>query len=187
MDKINFLYAAIADTQATIRAIDVKVGAILVAILLPVQNFSRIFSHLNAIALPPSPMWSQALAVLFIVVWLAALIVLVKALAAIDNPAKHIVNSNSATGVFFAGGLYPLGILDAFFNRSVIRASKKSDAFAGQLPSTLDEVVNELTFEHMKLVYIREIKLKRLYWGLRLSEIWLGLGIAIYLYSKYMK
>lgn len=36
--KANFIAAAILDTQATIRAVDVKVAAFLVAILAPLGN-----------------------------------------------------------------------------------------------------------------------------------------------------
>lgn len=184
-NKSTFINAAIADTQGTIRAIDVKVGAIIVAILLPIQNLHRVFAHLNHLSTQSPRFIFLVAAVAFVATWLLALMTLVRALGAIDNPAKHVINSSGARGTFYSGGLYPLGMSDAFFNRSIIRASQDSASFLLQLPATTAEIENELAFEHMKLIYVRDIKLKRLYWGLRLSEAWLLIGVLSYLCSKY--
>jgi hypothetical protein len=185
-NKSTFLAAAITDTQATIRAIDVKVAAILVGLLAPLQNLHRVFSHLENFS-GESPRWAYISASsAFVACWLLALFALVRAIAAIDNPAKHIINNGNCTGAFFAGGLYGLKIPDAFFNREEIKASKDPLSFAALLPVDETEIERELVFEHMKLAYIRDVKMHRLKWGVTFSILWVILGVAIYLASKYV-
>ena len=43
-NKIQFAYAAIADVQATIRAIDIKLGALLTAVFLPISVIAKIYN-----------------------------------------------------------------------------------------------------------------------------------------------
>ena len=186
LNKLDFISAAILDTQTTIRAIDVKVAALLVGILAPLPNINRIFSHLNHFGVQ-SPRWLFCgVVVLFLLSWLLALLALVRAIGGIDNPDQHIINTSNCRGIFYAGGLYTLGIVDVFFNRNIIKASKDLQLFAAQLPANETEIETELVFEQMKLAYIRDVKLNRLHWGLRFSLLWLVLGIGIFLSSKYI-
>lgn len=183
--KADFIAAAILDTQATIRAVDVKVAAFLVAILSPLGNVNRIFAHLGHFG-NQSPRWIFLfIVVAFLVTWVFALVALVRAIGAIDNPSRHIINSSSLKGSFYAGGLYKLGIVDVFLNREIIKASTDPMTFAAQIPGTSAEMEVELVFEQMKLVYIRDIKFNRLNWGMRFSLAWLVLGIGIFVFSKY--
>lgn len=184
--KLDFISAAISDTQATIRAIDVKIAALLVGVLAPLANTNRVFAHINHFCLQ-SPRWIfMAIVVSFLLSWLLALAALVRAISAIDNPSDHIINTKKCKGTYYAGGLYTLNFTDAFFNRDIIKASKDPQSFAMELPSNDDEIEIELVFEQMKLVYIREAKLNRLKWGLHFSQIFLVLGIFIFLSSKYL-
>lgn len=184
-DRTNFISAAIADTQSTIRATDVKVAAILVGVLAPLASTNRIFSHLEHFGLQSPRLFFMLLVIAFLLAWLMALITLARAIGAIDNPSHHIINTGNCKGTFYAGDLYSLGFLDAFFNRDIIRASKDPRSFAAQLPTNSTEIEVELVFEQMKLVYIRDAKLNRLKWGYCFSLIWLSLGIVIFLSSKY--
>jgi hypothetical protein len=185
-NRTEFIVAAIKDTQATIRAIDVKVAALLVVILAPFASISRIFAHIQHIS-DQSPRWIYIfLVVTFLAAWAFALISLVRAIGAIDNPSKHLINTNSVTGSFYAGGLYEFGVLDVFLNRSVIKASTDPQNFAEKIPTTVAEIESELVFEQMKLAYIRDVKVHRLNWGLQFSSVWFGLGIGIFLASKYL-
>ena len=187
MDKrVYFIEAAIKDTQATIRAIDVKVAALIAAILVPLANVNRIFGHINHFCGLSPKVLCLAVAAIFLASWAIALVALTRAIGAIDNPATHIINTNQLTGSFYAGGLYKIGLLDVFLNREVIKASKDPASFLATVPNDAAAIENELAFEHMKLVYIREMKLNRLSWGLRFAFIWFVLGVGIYLISKYM-
>lgn len=187
MDKrTDFIAEAISDIQATIRAIDVKVTAILVVILAPFTNINRIFAHLGHFGIQ-SPRWIfLSIVVLFLTTWVLALAALVRAIGAIDNPSRHVTNPDFATGSFYASGLYILGIMDVFMNRSIIKSSIDQQSFAAQVPTTSEGIERELIFEQMKLAYIRDIKLNRLNWGLRFSLVWFVLGTGIFLSSKYL-
>lgn len=183
--KTDFLMAAISDTQATIRAIDVKVAALLVGILAPFANTNRVFGHLGHFGIQ-SPQWlTLGIAVLFLCAWLFGLAALVRAIGAIDNPAQHIINASACVGSFHAGGLYKLGLLDVFLNRDIIKASKDPLSYAAQLPDSKEAIEGELVFEQMKLAYIRDVKFNRLAWGMRFSLLWFILGIGIFISSKY--
>ena len=120
----------------------------------------------------------------FFICWLLALYSLVRTLSAIDNPASHIVNSDDYTGSFYGGGLFDFGWSDTLLNRSVIKANKDVVTFSQRYPNSADELISELTFEHMKLVYIRDLKLFRFKASLWLASAWVLIGIGIYFYSK---
>lgn len=184
--KAEFVTAAIIDTQSTIRAIDVKIGALLVAILAPLSGLGRIFSHIENIAVHSPKAFYLILSIMFIVVWILAVTALVRGLGAIDNPSCHIVNATKRKGSFYGGGLYSFGLLDAFLNRSIIKANKDPVSFSSEIPDNESDILDELVFEHMKLIYIRDAKLNRLKWALSFSVAWLGFGIVIYLSSKYL-
>jgi len=182
--KSDFILSAIHDSQSTIRSIDVKVAALLTGMLVPISSLGKIWNHLVHI----SSLTSNCVAILigtsFLLLWLIAILSLVRTLSAIDNPADHIVNSSEYKGIFYGGGLFRFGWLDVLLNRSVIKANKDVAAFSQTYPDNENEIVSELSFEHMKLIYIREIKLYRFASSLKIAFVWLVMGIAIYLYSK---
>lgn len=184
--KAEFVTAAIIDTQSTIRAIDVKIGALLVAILAPLTGLGRIFRHIENISAHSPQVFNLIISVVFVAAWLLALTALIRGLSAIDNPSDHIVNATKRKGSFYGGGLYAFGILDAFLNRSIIKANKDPVSFSTELPDSEADILDELVFEHMKLIYIRDAKLNRLKWAMRFSLVWLSFGIFIYLSSKYL-
>lgn len=184
MDKrADFLIEAINDAQATIRAIDVKIGTLLVLLLLPFSSLSRIFAHLDKIG---SISFSLSLlSFIFIALWLLSLFILIRAISAIDNPALHIIATQSPTGAFYRGGLYKLKFIDSLANREPIRAQVELSAFLASAPTTKQEIEYELAFDHMKVIYIREIKINRLKWAINIAAAWLCLGIFIFLLSRY--
>jgi hypothetical protein len=186
MNRMDFIAAAILDVQATIRAIDVKIAALLVGVLAPLASVSRVFAHLDHFG-KQTPGWlSLTIVALFLLFWFLALVALVRAIGAVDNPAVNIINTSSCKGAFYGGNLYKFNLLDVFIDRDVIKASKDPQSFAAQHPTKEADIEAELIFEQMKLIYIRDIKLNRLKWGLRFSLVWLALGILIFLASHYL-
>jgi hypothetical protein len=183
-DKKSFILVAINDAQSTIRAVDVKVGALLAGLLLPLSSVGNILTHVVNVSTLSNKNTAVILGLTFLIFWLLAVSSLIRTLSAINNPANHIVNSENYKGLFYGGGLYNFGWLDTLLNRSIIKANKDVDAFLQCYPNSEEEVVSELTFEHMKLVYIRELKLFRFKASLRLAFIWLLIGMGIYFYSK---
>lgn len=184
LNKLDFIYASIADTQATIRAVDVKIGALLVAVLMPFSNLGRICAHFQNISQNYNETLALVLLVLFFCVWILSIITLIRGLSAVDNPAKHIVNSENYKGSFYGGNLYNFGILDCFLNRSVIKADKDVSTFELDIPDNKNKIEGELAFEQMKLIYIRDAKFHRLKWGINFASIWFALGLTSYVISK---
>ncbi|EAT16736.1 hypothetical protein HTZ97_05630 [Desulfuromonas acetoxidans] len=182
--KTNFIVAAIGDTQAVIRAVDFKVAALLAAMLLPISSLGRIWAHVSHFSLSVGLCWGLIFGGTFLFLWLFAVLTLVRSISAIDNPSRHIVNSSSYNGSFYGGGLYEFGLLDAIVNRGVVKASKDVVSFSGDYPDCEDGLVSELTFEHMKLIYIRDVKMHRLRLGLNASFLWVLVGVIIYIVSK---
>lgn len=184
-NKAQFILAAINDTQAIIRAVDVKVAALLTGMLIPLSSLGKMWSHLSNIY-----SFSQSNAVFFVgavffLIWLITVFSLVRTMSAIDNPASHIVNSSGCKGAFYGGGLYEFGWLDVVLNRSIVKAGKDVASFSRDYPVTENEIESELSFEHMKLIYIREIKLHRFKCSMRIATMWLLLGLGIYSCSKF--
>jgi hypothetical protein len=184
-NRLEFMHRAVEENQLNIRAIDVKIGALLAGILLPLTATPRIFAHLeNFYQLLPH--WSTfSINMGFLVSWLLTLGCLVLAISALDNPAAHIPNSRLFKGTFYAGGLFKLSWADALINRPGIMAIKNPSQVVSELPVSDQNILDELVFEHMKLAYIRDLKMNRLKWGLRFAMLWLSLGICIFLASHY--
>lgn len=184
--RLEFIHRAVEENQLNIRAIDVKIGALLAAVLLPLAAVARIFAHLeNFYGIWPH--WSMfAINMAFLVSWLLALGCLVLAIAAIDNPAIHVPNVKLYKGSFYAGGMFRLSLTDALMNRPGVIATKSPADYMNELPTTDSEILSELAFEQMKLAYIRDVKMNRLKWGIRFAGAWLSLGICIFLSSHYL-
>jgi len=183
--KAAFLETAISDAQATVRAIDVKVGALLILLLAPFANISRVFAHVDKLCNGSSKLAFIVISVVFFGSWLLALIALVMAMGALNNPGDHIVGKKETKGSFYGAGLFPFGFVDVFLNRPRIKARKDLLTFVKDIPESNVEIELELTFEHMKVIYIRDLKSVRLKWGIRLSAVWLALGMLIFLCSRY--
>jgi len=184
-NKLDFLTSSISDIQATIRAIDVKVAALLVVLLTPFQNLNRIFSHIDHFRSKPDNLILLIIVILFIFSWFISLVALVRAIGAIDNPSRHIINSSNCNGTYYGAGLYQLGFLDVFLNRDIIRASKDPQSLSALIPNNKQNIEIELVFEQMKLIYIRDIKINRLRYGGNFFSIWFILGVLIFISSRY--
>lgn len=158
-NKVLFMLAAVSDIQATIRAIDVKAGALLTALLLPLASLGKIWSHLTAISASFHDVVGIIFGFLFFLLWLCVLFILVKIISPLDNPSCHVTNTNSCTGIFYSGHLYGkvFSFADYFFNGRNICASRSTSEFLEELPLSDDLLIKELAFEQMKLVYIRPL------------------------------
>lgn len=181
--KINFCYQAITDIQATIRAIDAKIGFLMVVIFLPVAGIKEITSIYTAIA-----SHSQCLIVLMWLIsatWAMTIVVLFRALWSIKNPASTVLASD-ATGVFFNSAHYKMSTADCFFNFPIKSRVSLKDAVLN-LPDDETRLLKELVFEKMKLEYIRDIKIRRCSASSILILFWVTAGISLYIYSLMSK
>lgn len=185
INKINFIYNTILDTQATIKAIDVKLGALIAGLLLPLSFLGRIWAHINNVSSSVSPFLGCTLGLVYFIVWFISIFLLIKTLSAIDNPTFHIKNDCQANGVFYSGGLYSLKVHDLFGKRKTLKSNINITDFISNYPENDSDIVKELSFEHMKLIYIRDIKLYRLKAALISIFIWVFIGFSIFIISKF--
>jgi hypothetical protein len=106
-------------------------------------------------------------------------------LAAIDNPEKR-VSGDRPGGIFYAATLFKLRFIDAFFNRRV-ESEYESHAHLEAIPETQAEIQSELALEHMKLVFIRCIKLHRVRYAYLFCRAWIVLGGMLWLSWLHFK
>lgn len=183
--KQEFIVNAISDTQATIRSIDVKIGALLAGTLLPIGILDKILHGFKDIECHYGHSVYMVIFITFLLFWLLTVITAVRTISAINSPAKHIVNYEKYSGVYYAGGLYDFNWQDALINRSEVKAKKDVAEFSRCFPKDSDEIFYELAFEHLKLAYIRDIKLHRLEFSIYFAGLWVSIGVISFLLAIF--
>jgi hypothetical protein len=161
---IQFLYASLQDITDTIRALDVKLHIILGVFLIPLAGAE---SLLGAAQRAVAYFWSAgslvttialfALSISSLAAWLIGLFYAIYGIIGIGNPTRAVKAGHGATGCF-----HYVGHLKG--NRFGTNLAQQ----VSRLPKTEDEIVRELTFEQMKLAYIRQMKMVRhkvAYWA----------------------
>lgn len=181
MDKSTYIISAINDTQSTIRAIDTKTTALLAALLIPFSSIGKIYSYFLAI---PNCFLTLFLSSLFVIFWLLALTTSIRTLASIDSPSAHISECDNINGSFYSAGIFDLREADAFINLKQTVSSLSFADFINKYPSKIEDIIKELAFEHMKLIYIRDIKNHRLHSSIQISILWFITGLFTFLIVK---
>lgn len=164
MKKEDFLKESITDVRDTIRAIDRKIFGAIVILLLPITQLSNIVSPISSL-FKTCPFLGYALVIFMILVWLIGLISCVLGLLSLDNPVNHVVVSSCSetykpTGIFYGGSLYKVKFLTSLFPHNIKSQTDTKDYY-NSFNLTEDELDEELAFEHMKLVFIRDLKIVR--------------------------
>jgi hypothetical protein len=186
--KTTFIKDSILDTQSNIRSIDVKIAALLAGLVAPLSIFDKINSLFEGLSTlnPTTTHYEIMIAELFFaslgLFWAISITTLVFGIGAIQNPSKHILRLNTTkyTGSFYGANLFKLKLRDAFYNRQNLISEKDLDEIQTSLPSSEAAILNELTFEYLKLIYIRDIKYMRLNTAIRSAAIGLiALVIAL--------
>ncbi len=185
-NTVSFMRDSILDIQSTIRALDTKVAALLVVLLAPLSNLGKIINHVDNYLIKYPDNWHLVVVMFFAVSWALALIASIRVISAIDNPAGHIINADEYSGVYYSGGLFNPSIIDVFFNSSTLKASRDVESHLAIFPNDETSVKQELAFEQLKLVYIRDIKLVRFKFSLHAIYVWMTLGLFIYLLSRFI-
>lgn len=176
--KIDFLYASISDIQSTIRSIDVKSGFMFVLLFTPIYNFDK--TSLLYRAILNKPVWFHCAVIINILIWLLAITSLLMSVVAIANPSKH-VSGASEPGSFYGGDLFSLSLADTFINfRNVSARSVQQEI--SKLPEKEENIIHELTFEKIKLSYIRAIKTKRFTFCIYSTFLWIFTGMILYIF-----
>lgn len=184
MDKLSFMHESINDMQSTIRAIDVKAGFFLVFLCLPLSQMDKITTGLKEL-LTNHQFWIFLIVASFIL-WLLALMLVVISVFPLNNP-KLSVNFDGQTkhpqGFYFGGYLFPtLGHLAALNpNHVPIAISKFTDEKRIINSLDNDKIAEELLFERMKLICIRDLKIKRLQKSLFVTIGWMILSFITWI------
>lgn len=182
--QLQFAYSAIADCQSTIRAIEVKLGALLTAAFLPLGIIDKIWAVFLSFTVKFDTYIATCAIVLFFISWFLIVVALIRTLAAIDNPKNHVTMSSHQSGVFYCGGEYKFTWLDILFNRQLACSRSQVSEVANRYPKSDENIIDELAFEHLKLVYIRDVKLFRLKHCFYGVLVWGTLGVAIFLATR---
>ena len=187
-NSIVFLSTSIADVQGTIRHLDAKVNYLMVVLASPFLKLEAIYQKCLFLLNLSNPWLVGTYAVLicgFALSWALASWTSLQALAAIDNPEKR-VSGDRPGGIFYAATLFKLRFIDAFFNRR-IESEYESHAHLEAIPETQAEIQSELALEHMKLVFIRCIKLHRVRYAYLFCRAWIALGGMLWLSWLHFK
>lgn len=182
-DLTRFVYESISDMQATIRSTDVKIGFQFLILCSPIPIADKILPAVQTVWSNRAQLgwWPEVDLLVAIVTWVLALWALSMSVAGISNPANKIVGEGTK-GTFFGAGLFQFGIIDAFFgfrNKSERTVQEELT----HLQQAKDNLLMELVFDRMKLIYIRDIKLRRYRTGLFLTAIW-GITSIIFFVTK---
>lgn len=181
--KIGFLYKSIEDTQSTIRAVDIKASFMFVVVFLPITALKNILTVGNGLITISHNYWWIITPT--IVLWTISLYFLFKTIVSISNPAEKI-DGEKPNGLFYGASLFSLSKIDYFFNFP-IKSKKHISDYVKIMPTNEEELVRELIFEKMKLIYIRDIKIHRSNFLFKATIFWLvfgGISWALYLFLK---
>ncbi|HEX8266381.1 MAG TPA: hypothetical protein VF596_13335 [Pyrinomonadaceae bacterium] len=189
--RFEFLNLSVTDIQNVIRAIDTKVGFLLVFLGIPVSALSKIYNVFYALFTRYDLGWWKFLVLvyvsLFVIAWGLSFLTAVRVLTSIHNPNAHIKDAPKNYGSFYAGGLFKLTYKELFISRKALKSNISFAEFANKSPQNREQVINELIFEQMKLAYIRDIKIFRQNWAFIFTLTWLLIGFIgqiSYLFTK---
>jgi hypothetical protein len=159
--KISFCYESIHDIQSTIRALDQKLFFVWAILSLSIAGFGM-FSERFSNALFATRLDLSSFTILIsLSIWFAAFIVTLRGVIGISNPSKYLGSNNTAQtfNLFYLGGLFNWTLLDVIMNRRKTASKTHQDLIAEI--SNVDSIIEILSFEQMKLAYIRDVKMMR--------------------------
>ncbi|HFO2001913.1 TPA: hypothetical protein ACHJCT_005428, partial [Klebsiella pneumoniae] len=106
------------------------------------------------------------------------------ALTSISDPNKHM-HGAKPSGLFYGKGIFKIET-ENFGFKIKVTSNLTVDEVVSNLPDQ-NGILKELTYEKMKITYIREIKLGYYSRSTKLMSFWLLLSTAIYLINNFIK
>lgn len=172
--SVSFMMEAVKDIQGTIRAIDTKVGILLAGLAIPIPlvqgAFVEMHQHGAVLNVRTAIGW------LAFIVYVFAALIAVRALTGIGNAAQHVAGDEQPDDIFYAGGLFPLGIIDAVLTRRNITSRRSRENFIAGIPRHMNDVLAHLAHEVLSLAYIRDLKIHRQQIAFELTAVAIVLG-----------
>ncbi len=187
----DFLLASIADIQGTIRAIDAKLSVLLALLLVALTNLARIYRTLSsaAAALPGEESLARlvlcATIAVFVLSWCLSLLFVFKGLIGIHNPQEH-VKGERPPGMFYAAGTYEITLLNLLLPFWV-KSKLSLQEILANLPKDQTSLIEELTYEQMKLAFIRDTKMRAQSCAFRCALLWIVTGAFLWGFSLAAK
>lgn len=181
--KENLLKESIQDTQATIRALDVKAGFLFVFLCVPFGTMDKITPAFTALI--KSNDLFLLLILTFFLLWGYALIILFSSIAPQNNP-KDSIDFNGITnqpkGFLFGGyHLQKLNFFQLFQSEATPKEKIKLLDEINFIKNLSEEAyLEELNIERGKLITIRNLKTQRLNVCIKTIFIWLVLSSCLW-------
>lgn len=176
---IEFVYASIADTVGTIRAIDGKLHILLGLLVIPVaagffapESFLHTLKAFQGAECPWLVYLGLVATFAAFGAWAISLLFTLTGISGIRNPAAVVRDAEATSSFFTCGRLERPGWLPRGY-----RFDRPFSQHLEQLPTTRDQVLKELAYEQMKLFAIRDLKMKRQ------KTAMISLGVAVGLVS----
>jgi len=175
--QVQYLYSSLSDIQSTIRAVDTKVSYLLVILFIPLTKLNAIYTHIKALLLHESKgisIISGVLAFLFCLAWIISIWCALRAIIAIDNP-KHHIDGDKPESKFYPADLFNHGfwsVMGIVKEKSTIQFNRHYT----EIPTDLEEISKQLTFEQMKAIYIATIKISRSKYAYYTTIAWVATG-----------
>lgn len=184
--KTDFLYKAIEDTRDTIRFIDTKSAGLVVVVALVVGIDINFFEKFLDLFSTFSILFKSVIFTYFISIFISFIVILFLAIKTIQsqtNPEEHItLNNYESKKIFYLSDLH-LQKGDYFFNRKGLKLFCSFNEIKTRLDSlkTSEDILNELIVIHLKLSFIKELKVRRLNLAFRLFYFFLIFSIVLIL------
>ena len=173
--QVTLMLEAVKDAQGTIRAIDTKVGILLAALAIPLPYVVGVVSSEREHGFHPS--FGVVCGAIALVSYVVAGFIAIRALTGTADAGAHVKRAQRTPDVFYLGGLYRLGWLDAGFNRRSTVSKRGLEEISATIPRDSNAVLDVLVNELMILAYIRDVKLFRQKVAFELTALAFVLGV----------
>jgi hypothetical protein len=201
----DFLFHSISEIQNVIRAVDAKLGFLFTLILVPLSQFEKIlkFCKVHLLACPGNDTrFFSAIFAVLACCWVLSLLLCILGIQAINNPSKRIRKKDGTAYLdcyflggqfyhkkgFYHGGAAHNNLLqktgDIFAVSNFAESRRYLEEYAKIITDEQCDIIKVLVSEQLKIAYIRDIKILRQTWALKLTGLWLFGGIALYTIIK---
>ena len=189
--KISFLYKAIDDAQAIIRMVDTKAGAIIAfwTIFLTIGKWNSTSSDVLLTFLNQLDVFSIVIVVLIILCIGNSIYLALLTLLPMNAPSNNI-NDNMddfPKDLFYIFGMEPkIEGSSLYFNMKTSKLSVSTSEYAKKLNLLIDaeSISKVLSYELLKVSFIRNMKLSRINNALKSILRFLQLVIILFVYTE---
>ena len=167
--KLNFAYNSIQDIQETIRFIDTKAGAIIVLITAITTAIITIMDSFITFYINQTVTSKNILlvgCVVFAILMFITLYLSIRAIHPRNNPNEHVIIGDDkielVLSYFISGFSSKMGVIDYIKERKDLKFKMTvAEHYRAILESTPEQILLTLSYETIKLSYIRDKKNKR--------------------------